>query len=441
MMCKALKFITIGIVTSTLVGGLHSCMVNSVITEAPLLEQKHEAAVSASVQLPVPAASVSAVFAPTSHIALYSRAGVDVESQMMLQQSIGYYNKWNSRTTSAVYVGYARGNAHENFIQSPKDSGMYQALFSEFHLGVISKKSEHVRFGFTIKNGFAWSDLNRTYSSDIKSQPDSVGYTKGKAVILAPGGFIQFGNSPLRFTLFAQVFGIYDFTTIGGLSAPPFSMGVCMQYRYKPRYIEPPKVIQSNKRHAEPLYFTHDVEYPWMYTLAAGVGLTHSYVYSGTYMTAHSHTDISSTPVISFSADYLVRPWYSFGLQGGYMMSKGSLYDVPYEKQVTQQTTDIHFMYREFYVGLRPLFHILHFNHVLFYTGLHFGVQYNTMMLSDIPEEITEINITNSHIGYVPYLQYIPFGVRWFIKPHIGIMTEIGLVKPFVLHGGIVVRM
>lgn len=420
---------------------MQSCVINSALTEVPLLEQTHETVVSGAVQMPVPAASLSVAHAITPHIALYSKATLDVESHGSYQQSVGYYSLWNPRTGCGIYAGYGQGIAAESFIQSPKDSGRFHMVTSEFHLGFRAKQSERIRYGFSLKNGITWSELERRYTFDNPSKPDSIVVSNGKALIFAPGGFLQFGAAPCRFTIYAQMYGVYNLSIPSGFSVPPFSVGISMQYRNKPSYSKPRQFVFTNESYKEPAFFTHEVEYRWMYSMGLGIGLTHSFVYSGKYMTEHSHTSITNTPVFSVAADYSIRPWYSFGVQAGYMQSQGSLYSVPYTVQSNQAFTDIHFLYKEYYVGLRPLFHIVHFENLLLYTGLHFGVQYNTLLLSELPSAITEINITNTPIGYVPYLQYIPFGVRWFIRPHIGVCSEIGILKPYVLQGGIVIRM
>lgn len=224
-----------------------SCIINSTLTDIPLIEEKNQFVASAGGSMVVPTFILTASYGLTNHVALQSKYAID-SIHTTLQQSIGYYWKLPERKNIEVYAGYAQGGGIEDSAWTTfanGDFGTYQLYFTQFNFGYTNPRG-YATSGFSLKNGLVLANYTHYYS-DWDEQVD--GYvTKQKQVyshgfFFSPTVYGKFGKKNLKVNVQAQLQFSLDNKIHYGFSSAPFNVGVSIQYTF--RYKKPKSLFQN----------------------------------------------------------------------------------------------------------------------------------------------------------------------------------------------------
>ncbi len=141
---------------------------------------------------------------------------------------------------------------------------------------------------------------------------------------------------------------------------------------------------------------------------------------------------LKATASYGLTYDYGVNKWFSIGLASSYnkmslispniniTKDDGSKYAGPIDFKASRTT-----------ISLRPLFHYGNKGRIDMYSGLRLGVSiWNIDLIAD--EGLVSGDLPNalSKTGATANVQIIPFGLRGYITPNIGLGFEIGFGGP-----------
>jgi hypothetical protein len=427
--------------------GFTSCMINSTLTDVPLIEQKNEVVASVGASIPMPMLIGTCAFGLTNKIALQSRIAIDTNANVSLQQSIGIYKKYTDRKKTEFYLGYMYGRGVEDttlYTYDNVDRGPYHMFFAQYNIG-NTNKSGSTTSGISFKGGFVHSQFVRNPLSLYN--PDSTELLSGDAVFFSPTVFAQFGKGNIRFNIHAQLQFLLNLDVQYGISTAPFNFGMSLQYHFKPKYYTNLSNAAPNRANEElwkrPKRQVTVLTYPSNISLTTGMNLTPLHIRNAWMYDPKTETHLKYTPVITASYDYCHKPWYSFGVVGSYQRIKGDVSNIPYKKDFgdgSTKYTDVQFMYTQYYLGLRPLFHVVHMEKLHIYTGLSFGIQYQVAISDGTLPEVPIDSVVTRGIGYAIILQTIPIGMRYYITDQLGVTAELAIGQPYFFATGVMYR-
>lgn len=423
-----------------------SCMINSTLTDVPLIEEKKQVVASAGVSLPMPTLIGTFAYGLTDKFAMQTRVSIDTNSHMSFQQSFGIYNKYSEGNTIELYAGYMRGRGLEdtNFLMNNTvDRGAYNMYFLQYNFG-HTNKGGWATSGVSFKGAYVNSRFIRDY--DVYNI-DSSYFETASGLFFSPTVFTRFGSGPIRFNIQAQLQFLINNDIPGALSCSLFNLGMSLQYHFKQKYdVNAPP---TRGKHVDeelwkrPKRQVAVLKYPSNISLTLGMNLTPNKIRNNSMYNTTTETHLQYTPVITASYDYCHKPWYSFGVVGSYQRIKGDVSNIPYKKAFgdgTTKYTDVQFMYTQYYLGLRPLFHVVHMEKVHIYTGFSFGVQYQVAISNGTVPEVPIDSVVTRGIGYALIFQHIPIGMRYYITDQLGVTGEIAIGQPYFIATGLQYR-
>ncbi len=145
-----------------------------------------------------------------------------------------------------------------------------------------------------------------------------------------------------------------------------------------------------------------------------------------------SEVKLKATASYGLTYDYGVNNWFSIGLATSYnkMSLKSSSIDIT-KDDGSKYVGPIDFKLSRTTIAIRPLFHYGNKGRIDMYSGLRVGVSiWNAKVTADETLDPKDVNSTFRNAGATPNIQIIPFGLRGYITPNIGLGFEIGIGGP-----------
>lgn len=216
---------------------MQSCILNSSLTEAPLIEEKDQKEFSIGFSGPIPRIYSSYAYGLTDKFAIQSQASVSFIS-FDIQQSIGYYKKMNEKVTWELYVDYLYGNgATFNLGGYSGAAGNYHVPSLRYNIGMQIKK--RILIGISIKTGYFYSKYDH-WRDEYSAELDSLGTypfefvryydEKAHALYFAPSIFFKFNMPRMQIGINTQVQTLYHFQS-QNIALLPFSIGLSYQHK------------------------------------------------------------------------------------------------------------------------------------------------------------------------------------------------------------------
>jgi hypothetical protein len=141
---------------------------------------------------------------------------------------------------------------------------------------------------------------------------------------------------------------------------------------------------------------------------------------------------LKATASYGLNYDYGVNNWFSIGLATGFNRislnspnievdkGDGTVYTGPIDLKVTRTN-----------IALRPLFHYGNKGRIDMYSGLRVGLNiWSVKLTADEALNPDDVSGRLSSAGLTPNFQIIPFGLRGYITPNIGLGFEFGIGGP-----------
>jgi hypothetical protein len=204
------------------------------------------------------------------------------------------------------------------------------------------------------------------------------------------------------------------------------------------------------------LSFAQNMDYRNTFTLSSGRSL-----FSSIRGTAKSNSDtlsftdgrVRALPTLQGTWDFALTDWFSLGLGASYNQATVSFNDVTIKKISTTSIGSASAKIARTSFALRGLFHYGKGKFDLYSGGrLGIGIWYgsigatvNDALFTDLLSTIgigdnfvtRRINGTRLRGGYVlPQVQFIPFGMRYYVTDNIGVNGELAIGAPYYISLG-----
>jgi opacity protein-like surface antigen len=162
------------------------------------------------------------------------------------------------------------------------------------------------------------------------------------------------------------------------------------------------------------------------------VALTDDIISADTVIGAY----MKASPTLGLSYDLGLAKWFSLGLQFTWNRGRIGADDLTVTVKDKAYTGAVELNLRRLNFGLRPLIHYANNGRFDCYSGFRIGVNYiRTKVSVGTEEDITDSELINRLLGnnwllnrnyrnVRPTIQVIPFGMRWYFTPQLGLGFE-----------------
>lgn len=401
--------------------GLQSCILNSLLTEAPLIEEKNQKVFSAGISVPVPRFYSSYAYGLTDKFAIQSQVSASFFSYDF-QQSFGYYKKVNDTYKWEFYFDYLYGNGTTfNLGGVSGAAGNYHIPSFRFNGGI--KITTRTTVGFSIKSGYFFSKYDY-WHDEYSATKDSLGeypfefvryYDEtAHALYIAPSLFFKFNLTRMQIGLSMQLQSLYHFQS-RDFSILPFSIGLTYQNKKTSKtdiddFIASKKALYESKNNVSIRFSPSFNNYP------------NKYVSNSYYNTSYW----LSLPLY-FGYERNVNHWFSIYSSVYYFTKKGTFKYI--DKNDVKQKTE--YRLHDFKISFEPRLHYYFSEKLDIYSGLKliFGFSYSDLKTSVIQTAGAEIHENNSTVLF----QNWPFAVCLIGVKHY-FFNDYGLSAEYVYH-------
>ena len=141
---------------------------------------------------------------------------------------------------------------------------------------------------------------------------------------------------------------------------------------------------------------------------------------------------LKATASYGLTYDYGVNKWFSIGLATAFNRISLNSPNVEVDREDgTVYSGPIDFKLSRTSISLRPLFHYGNKGRIDMYSGLRVGVSiWSVKLTADEALNPDDVSGRFRSAGATPNVQIIPFGLRGYITPNIGLGFELGIGGP-----------
>lgn len=397
---------------------IQSCIVNSTITDVPLIKEKGQKELSVGISGPIPGARISYAYGLTDKYYLQTVGDISFISAQ-IQQSFGMYKQLDDRRYREKSFGYLIGEgAMFNFGGESSMYGTYNLWFTNFTLAKTLEKHPRITTGLCFKPGFLY--LNYVLGHDVYDETDTSDYPfkwerltnqKYYQIYYSQQFFLKADLLQMKLGFYAQIHGGWGFFKNGNHPYLwPANIGISYQYK------------KADKQAVKEKRVERELKYDYKHVIAISGNFNNNPHFS-TYNTIWEQDLKVQIPRILLSYQYQLQYWLSVKSTIGYYKYTGyaNVYDkwedknyhinYKYVEPILQISSNIHWYNSPKFelhtgLGINPFFPFVKYTQFCLDSG------------SSADRKTGTIHYNDSRY------KWIPLGFTYTIKKPFGIQVE-----------------
>lgn len=215
---------------------LVSCIIYPHAMDIPLIQEKNDLRVDASVSSVIDVSSTVS-YGLTKNIAVQGFGSYGSDDKRYFQGAIGYFKNTGNSNILEWYTGFGTGYGDAYDDANPGNLfGNYQMGFIQINYGKVNSRFAHMDYGISFKTGYLRTNLtDRNYFGIYSNEENFSEYPypvlNDNSILFQPVAFVRLGGERLKFNIKGGCMWIYQLTNKDQkLPVGNFNIGIGLNY-------------------------------------------------------------------------------------------------------------------------------------------------------------------------------------------------------------------